>query len=580
MAMGTPPEKTMFGWIKKLASGWTNWANGDDRWYFPRGAETQSGVQVNEDIALTFVTVWACVSKLSKTMSTLPIHVFEKVSDDVSRRVDHPLNEILTYRANPDSTGLTLRETMMANLLLWGNAYAEIIRSDDRGEIRELVALPSRDITIKRTTDLGELYFEQQVVGGGKRQIRQQDMLYIPGMSLNGVAGLSVIGYQRESIGLGMAAAEMSGSFYKNGCWGGGFIQRDPDKVAGKLSPDAAQLMISDINKQIQGSKKSFGLALLREGMTYQGIDIPLKDAELLASRKFQRIEICGIFDVPPSKIHDLTDGKYNKVEQQDTGWAKDSLLPWAKRFETAIRAQLLPEGNLYVKHNLAGLMRGDLTSQMEAFSKGRQWGIYSINDVRQMLDLNPIANGDDYLEPLNMVVVGTPRQIALPAPEPVGGDGGDGGKSQTEPTVAVSVDYFEPLINDASRRIANKEIKAVENAIKRLELSEDHDKFTAWLDKFYTDHIPFMVACMEPIASAFELTYGSSWKSTPLSIAEGQSERGHAMVTGAAENPAKLAHIIDTWKLMLEAAIADSILSVVKQSTPESTLSIKELKS
>lgn len=553
----------MFSWIKRAVAGWVNKSPGDDYWFESRGISTNSGVDVTEDIAMRFATVFACVSKLSKTMATLPIHVFDRVSERERKPVDHPLNRILTYMATPDSTGLTLRETMMANVLLWGNAYAEVVWSRDGTTIEQMIALPSRDITPRRT-DTGELFFEQRMPAGGKRRLPANRVLHVPGLSLNGLTGLSVIDYNRETLGLGIAAAEMSGSFYRSG-FSGGFIQRDTDKVAGKLSPDGGQRVIDDIRKQIGGSGKAFGLALLRENMTYQGIDLSLKDAELLATRRFQRVDICGMFDVPLSKIHDLMDGIHDNVEQQDISWAKDSLAPWCIRFEMAIRKQLLPpDSNLYVKHNLAGLMRGDFTSQMTAFASGRQWGIFSINDVRQMLDLNPIANGDGYLEPLNMVPVGEPR-IQVTSPAPVDDRSRDTESSTNESAGLVA--SLRPLILDAAKRIATKETKAVNNALGRLSSSGDTEKFNTWLDKFYTEHIGFVESCLSPIAEVFEQLLGRPWTSSPREVADKYAEINHDTLAAVAEDPVKMAGILDVWQREKAYSIVAGILKLGSDS-------------
>lgn len=555
----------MFGWVKRAMSGWVNKSPGDDYWFEPRGISSASGVDVTEDIALRFATVFACVAKLSKTIATLPFAVFDRISETERKLVDHPLNQIFTYMANPESTGLTLRETLMANLLLWGNAYAEVIWSRDQTTIEQMFALPSRDITPKRT-DTGVLFFEQRMPAGGKRVLEAKRVLHIPGLSLNGLTGLSVIDYNRETLGLGIAAAEMGGSFYRNG-FAGGFIQRDTDKVAGKLGIDAGQRVIDDIRKQIGGSGKAFGLALLRENMTYQGIDLSLKDAELLASRRFQRIEICGMYDVPPSKIQDLSDGIHDNVEQQDIAWAKDSLLPWCIRFETAIRKQLLPPNSkLYVRHNLAGLMRGDFISQMEGFAIGRQWGIFNADECRAFLEMNPIANGagQRFLEPLNMVPAGDPR-IALTEPEAT--DDSEQSAKAIQPEEVVSIadqpkppDVLAPLVQDAAERIAAKEIKAAENALKRLVSSNDADKFNVWLDKFCTDHIGFVVACLSPIAEAFENTYGHPWKASPVTMAELNATIFHDTLAAVAEDPVGLSKVLAEWKLTRVAGIVSGL--------------------
>ncbi len=570
----------MFDWLKRAVSAATGWAPTDDRWYRQiwGGVPTQSGVNIDEDIALTYAAVFMIVSKYAKTMATLPVHVFERVSDRERQPVDHYLNEIFTTEAAPDTTGLTLRETMQANVMLWGNAYAEIVRSHDMVTIQQLVPMPSREITPKRTTN-GALVFEHRPEGGEARVLPADRVFRVPGLSLNGVAGLSKIGYMRESLGLGMAATDMAASYYGNSAFMGGFVQRASDKEAGsKLSPDAGQQLVADLENKFRGAKKAFGIGLIRDGMKYESIKIPLVDAELLASRKASVIDMCGIFDMPPAKIHRLEEGgKWNNVAEQDTAWAKDSLLPECVRFEIAVRAQLLPpDGNLYFRHNLAGIMRGAFMEQNEAFAIGRINGWFSVNDIRGYLDLNPIAGGDVYLEPLNMVPVGQPRSRQTPRRED---DEDEEALAGRDPSLAICEDrtaIFAPLVQDVANRVADKERMAVDKALTRLGKTGDSAKFATWLDKFYSGHVEYIAVCLKPLAEAFVAATGRELQSFPADVAEAYVESNYDTLNAIAEDPIKLSGVLKEWQETKAEALTAGIMRLLEESLSKTEIITK----
>jgi HK97 family phage portal protein len=574
-------------WLRRVVSAATGWAPTDDRWYGSSwaGTPTQSGVAIDEDIAMSYAAVFMVVSKYAKTMATLPVQVLDRVSDLERQPVDHILNDLFTVEAAPDVTGLTLREMLQANAMLWGNGYAEKVLSNDRSELRQLIPLMSRDVTPMRADD-GSLVFAHRPPGGPSRILPADRVFRVPGLSLNGMTGLSVIGYTREALGLGMAATEMAGSYYGNSAFMGGFVQRDPDKEVGKLSRDGGEQLIADLERKFKGANKAFGIGLLREGMKYSPVQIPLVDAELLASREASVIDVCGIFDIPPSKVHRLKDGgKWNNMEEQDTAWAKDSLRPWCVRFETAVRSQLLPrDSSLYFRHNLAGVMRGAFKSQNESFAIGRQWGWFSINDIRSYLELNPIEGGNTYLEPMNMVPVGEPRIQTTP---PRKGDDGEKGSeflmSQDALSAGASsgacgtallcdladkqVATFAPLARDIASRVAGREIKEVTAALARLEKTGKTKNFAAWLDKFYTQHVEYIEQCLRPLAEAFKAATGRDLQSLPADVAGAYAESNHDTLMAIAEDPARMSGVLDTWKKTKADALAAGIVRLLEES-------------
>jgi len=88
----------------------------------------------------------------------------------------------------------------------------------------------------------------------------------------------------------------------------------------------------------------------------------------------------------------------------------RNTILPWVKRWESELNRKLFPtESEYYIRFNMEGLLRGDIRSRYESYSVGRQWGWLSVNDIRKHEGMDPLENGDVYLQPLNMVEAGAP---------------------------------------------------------------------------------------------------------------------------------------------------------------------------
>jgi HK97 family phage portal protein len=195
----------------------------------------------------------------------------------------------------------------------------------------------------------------------------------------------------KNAVGMAIATEEYGASFFANGANPGGVLEhpgviKDIDRV--KASWNAAY----------QGSNNAHKVAVLEEGMKFQAIGIPPEQAQFLQTRKFQINEIARIFRVPPHMVGDLEKSSFSNIEQQSLEFVKYTLDPWVIRWEQSIQQSLvLPseKPGLFVKFNVDGLLRGDYQSRMTGYSTGIQNGFYSVNDVRQLEDLNLLSDDE-----------------------------------------------------------------------------------------------------------------------------------------------------------------------------------------
>ena len=362
---------------------------------------TSSGVNVNQKNAMQISTVFSCVRVLSEGIASLPLHLYKQQNNKKSKATSHDLYEILNLQPNSEITSMNFWEMAVAYLALNGNFYAQIIRTR-AGRVKELIPLVSNNVTKYRLTD-GTIIFTYYS-SGKTYEFKKEDIFEVMGLTLDGFTGVSAITYQRESLGLGKAAEEYGAKFFKNDA-----TPPIAVTIPGELSEEAYNRLKKSWQKA-HGGDNAHKTALLEGGSTVTKIGLSNADSQFLETRKYQRTEIAGMFRVPPHLIGDLEKSSFSNISEQSQELVKYTLHPYIIRIERAIQTQLLnatERKTHYPKFNVDGLLRGDIKTRYEAYNIGRNMGVLSANEIRSKEEMNPIANGDIYLTPLNMSEAG-----------------------------------------------------------------------------------------------------------------------------------------------------------------------------
>lgn len=369
---------------------------------------TNSGKPVNEQTAMQTSAVYACVRILSESLASLPLHVYQYLDNGGKEmQTEHYLYPILHDSPNPEMTSFVFRETLMSHLLIWGNAYAQVIR-DGRGRVLAMYPLLPNRMEVDRASS-GALVYTYRLNTDDPQYKRDpiltlgpDDVLHIPGLGFDGLVGYSPIAMAKNAIGMALATEEYGATFFANGANPGGVLEhpgviKDPQKVK------------ESWNSAYQGNGKAHKVAVLEEGMSYKSIGIPPEQAQFLETRRFQLNEIARIFRVPPHMIGDLEKSSFSNIEQQSLEFVKYTLDPWVIRWEQAFQKSLIlpsEKNTHFVKFNLDGLLRGDYAKRMNGYALARQNGWMSANDIREMENMNRISveeGGDLYLVNGNM---------------------------------------------------------------------------------------------------------------------------------------------------------------------------------
>jgi len=378
-------------------------------YYFPWGG-TASGKVVNEQTAMTVTAVYGCVRILGEAIAGLPLHVYRYKPDGGKERIPmHPLFRLLHDAPNPEMTSFVFRETLMAHLLLHGNAYAQIIRNG-HGQVLALYPLLPNRMQVSRDRRSGQIVYSYTKEDGPPVPLSREDVLHIPGLGFDGLIGYSPIAMAKNAVGMALACEEYGAAFFANGANPGGVLEH-PGVIKD------VQRVKDSWNAGYQGSGNAHKIALLEDGMKFHAIGIPPEAAQFLQTRKFQTAEIARIFRVPPHLIGDLEKATFSNIEHQSLEFVKYTLDPWVVRWEQALMQALLLPGEkqeYFIKFNLDGLLRGDYQSRTQGYATGRQNGWLSANDIRELEDMNRIPElegGDAYLVNGNMIAITTAMQ-------------------------------------------------------------------------------------------------------------------------------------------------------------------------
>lgn len=358
-----------------------------------------SGAVVNSQTALRVAAVFACVRLKAGAVANMPLHIKRRVSDKVREDAsDHSLWSVFHRQPNGWQTPSQFKRMMEAHLMLRGDAYALIVRS--RGSVVELIPLHPDRVECEQSEDLS-LSYTYQRKDGRKIKLAQSDVFHLVGLTLDGVHGVSVLTYARETIGLALSMEDHGANTFANGA--------RPSNVLvhpAKLGKEAQETLRASLDAYRSGGDREGKSLILEEGMKIEKLSMTAEDAQWIESRKFSRGDIAMFFGVPPHMIGDTEKSTSwgSGIEQQSIGFVtytlEDSLTTW----EESIGRDLIPanESDIYARFNRKSLVRGDIKTRKEFYTSMMQWGVYSPNEIRAYEDENPRDGGDVYYQPPN----------------------------------------------------------------------------------------------------------------------------------------------------------------------------------
>lgn len=378
---------------------------------------TFAGRYVNRMIAMRNPAVHASVRYIATSIAKMPGRVMRARASGAGadRAADHPVDTLLSRAPLQEMGPFQLKETLVADALLEGNGYAEIVTTELTGVPIALERIAPGRVDLKRDRE-GRLYYHVVNPDGGAARISPERMFHLRGLG-SGLLGLSVIEYAAETIGWADATQVFSARFFGHGLSPSGFIETD-----GSLSPAAQDELLNEIEETMAGAANAWKPVLLDKGMKWQAWSLSPEQGQFVETRKLQIEEISRWFGVPLHIINHLERATFSNIEHQSIEAVVNCLMPWVTRFEEEADRKLL-QPPFFCKLNEKALLRGDSDSRAKLYDVMARHGALPPNDMRALEDMNPFEGfGDEPLVleqmvPLRLVSALQSLQDRKPAP-------------------------------------------------------------------------------------------------------------------------------------------------------------------
>ncbi|AFM40325.1 phage portal protein, HK97 family [Desulfosporosinus acidiphilus SJ4] len=357
--------------------------------------------------AMNYSAVFSCVRVLAEALAGTPIMLYrKKETGEREVRNDLSVYDILHNQPNVEMSPFNFKEMCMVSLNLGGNSVSQKL-VNKYGDLVGLYPYEWPKVDITRDPITNKLVYKIRDINGGKQlNLARDQVFHIPGLSMDGVVGVSPIEYLSSAIRLGLSYERFGVNFYKNGANSSGVIE-----YPGALADTAYERLKKDFAKSYQGLANTGKPIILEGGAKFSQLAIKPADAQLIENKKFQLEDIARIYRVPLHLIQNLDGATFSNIEQQSLEFVMYTMLPWFKRWEENVNMQLLTplerKAGFYLEFNISSLLRGDMQSRAMAYAQGRQWGWLSVNDIRKLENMPPIPNGDIYMMPLNFTEAG-----------------------------------------------------------------------------------------------------------------------------------------------------------------------------
>ena len=427
------------------------------------GGRTDSGVRVSELTAFQCVTFLSGVDLISGTIASLPCHIYERSLNAHGRAIDriafeHDYYEFVNLEPNDEMSQQTFTKALLCHCLAWGNGYAEIQRDGGNAPLglwprnpyktkpfRVMqttrlapvawrpfpVILPAGTLCYKTTDHVDDLQANDEEINGYERIIAKEDMLHVPGLSLDGRIGQSAVYLARNVLGLALAAEKFGGKYFANFAKPGGILELPV------MSNPADREKTRNSWMEAQGGENAHRVAVVPPGTKFTAISNNPEQSQSIETQQFVRQQIASLLHVPPHMLGDVDKGRAN-TEQMAQELIQYTFTPWLNALKQEYKRKLFPmvggrRTQFYIGFDMSALIRPDAASREKYNASGRQWGYLNANDVRANEGLNPINEdwAEQYWMPVNMTLSTTPIN-------PTHQDGGGNGDVPEKEPVAA----------------------------------------------------------------------------------------------------------------------------------------------
>lgn len=361
--------------------------------------ETASGVTVTPENCEDSPTVKAIITAVTRRFAVMPVHVYQKTRTSAGLakkelQPNHPVEKLLA-RPNDWQSRANYWMDSASWLMRYGNFYAYKGRGVT-GPIRQLKPLLPGSVRMEQD-DNWDVTFKVSQNSGRQQEYTMDAMHHVRLSARNGFCGDSPVMDSRESIAVEIAAEKFGAALFGNGAMPGMVFEYIEGSQGHKTDTERQQF-VEDVQRTY-AKKGRFKALMMPKGIklgTQIGIDND--KAQFLGLREYQRTVIAGAFGIPPHLVGDLSKGTYNNVEQQDSNFTTNVILPLVTIFEAAMERDLLTDedrrNGIIIRFNPDAIIRASFIDRQNGLAIQRQNGVINADEWREHENMNPRADG------------------------------------------------------------------------------------------------------------------------------------------------------------------------------------------
>ena len=337
------------------------------------------------DRAQNLSSVYRCVDLISSTVANLPLNVlYIDKKGNTREQKNHRLQKVFD---NMVMTRYNFMKKLISDVLLKGNAYCYLKRND-QGEVVDIIYLETSDVSVYWNKQKQELYYQIPFLSKVQK-IQAYDIIHLQNNSNDGIHGQSVLSFAARQLQISHGAENSAKHIFQSG-------GQPARGVINTLSPISKKQKEDIANNWTQSTN---GVLVLSGDMKYTPLSANAEEMQLLDSRKFNAIEICSFFGVPPQLLGVAE--KTSNVEDLMNLFLTTTIQNYISMIEHEFsRKMFSPQSQGIYKIDIDenNLLRLSKSQQASYYSTLLQNGCLSINEVRSELGYEAIKDGDKHI--------------------------------------------------------------------------------------------------------------------------------------------------------------------------------------
>ena len=337
------------------------------------------------DRAQNLSSVYRCVDLISSTVANLPLNVlYIDKKGNTREQKNHRLQKVFD---NMVMTRYNFMKKLISDVLLRGNAYCYLKRND-QGDVVDIIHLEPNDVMVNWDKKKQELYYQIPFLSKVQK-IQAFDIIHLQNNSNDGIHGQSVLSFAARQLQIAHGAENSAKQIFQSG-------GQPARGVLSTLSP------ISKAQKQQLAqnwTQSQNGVLVLGGDMKFTPLSANAEEMQLLDSRKFNAIEICSFFGVPPELLG--LGNKSSNVEDLMNMFLTTTIQNYISMIEHEFSRKMFSpqsQGKYKIDIDENNLLRLSKSQQANYYSTLLQNGCLSINEVRNELGYEAIKDGDKHI--------------------------------------------------------------------------------------------------------------------------------------------------------------------------------------